>query len=82
MSRLEEKLIELGYERNPNLTNHYTKESRAVSNVVIFIEINNNGIADRGIVPISNIRREREIDLLYAVLKEMQKDLEVLKEYE
>ena len=79
MTKLEEKLLELGYRKNPYITDYYTKNSRAVSNVVIFISIFHNEIDDKGICPESNIREEKDIDLLYAALKEMQKDLEILK---
>lgn len=79
MTKIEEKLIELGYEQNRYISSMYTKNSRAVSNVTIVININQYGICDKSLSIGSNIRREMEIDLLYASFKEMQKDLEILK---
>lgn len=79
MTKLEEKLEELGYRKNQYITDYYTKNSRAVSNVVIFISIFHNEIDDKGISLESNIREEKDIDLLYVALKEMKKDLEELK---
>ena len=75
MNKLEEKLIELGYEKNKYLSSMYTKDSRVVSNVTIVLQLNQYGIVDKSISINSNIRQEKEIDLLYAVFKELQRDL-------
>lgn len=82
MTKLEQKLIELGYKKNPYITDYYTKNSKAFSKVVIFISTFHNEIDDKGFSPVGYIREEREIDLLYEVMKEIQKDLEELKKYE
>ena len=82
MTKLEEKLVELGYERNQCIPSLYTKHSIAVPNEVIFFSIFHTEIDDKGIIPNANIREEKDIDLLYAVMKELQKDLKILKECE
>lgn len=85
MSRLEDKLIELGYEKREvsyqNNNIYRTKYIKSVNNVA-YIEINvyeNYTYFVRNEYAISN---QSMIDKIQQAFNEMQKDLEILKECE
>ena len=75
MTKLEEKLIELGYENYI----YYWQKTTWVNNTFVVIQISKvlTGSLSRCI-----IKSQQDIDNLQLAFNEMQKDLEVLKEYE
>ena len=82
MTKLEEKLLELGYEYINH--NHYYKK-RFTKFVYSFIDLNstNTRINDYGVETPNNVyRKQEQLDNLQQAFNQLQKDLEVLKEYE
>ena len=90
MTKLEEKLIELGYERKEFLYVWFCKRITLNDlNFYIVISIKDNKITNYRVyintignqyIPI--ITDQHEIDTLQQTFNIMQKDLEVLREYE
>lgn len=85
MSKLEEKLVELGYKSYYNsLIHKHHRYYKQFSNIIgINITINNDKIT------VSNVEygsylfyKQQDIDNLQKAFDMLQKDLEVLKEYE
>lgn len=77
MTKLEQKLIELGYKQDKLIPFTYNKKFKNIPLIII----NNGGLA--GVVNISRfktITTQEEIDNLQQAFNEMQKDLEVLKQ--
>ena len=84
MTKLEEKLQELGYEQGVTLKHLYFKE---IYNTRIMLWLNksrSNITKDSGVLKNESIyvRKQQEIYNLQQAFNEMQRDLEVLKEYE
>lgn len=82
MSRLEEKLKELGYKYVESINCFGKKHSRFIS---IFIELNKDKskVNDYDVEYTTyRFKKQQQIDNLQQAFNEMQKDLEVLKEYE
>lgn len=77
MSRLEEKLIELGYESDSKYM--YCKN---LDRCYILIIIYENMIINYGVSSTDFICHNEDIDNLQLAFNEMQKDLAVLKECE
>ena len=92
MTKLEQKLIELGYLRCICVENTYFKYISEVLYIVIELEYGlNKKVASFRITNMQpnnynvwclNITNQQDIDNLQLALDVMQKDLEVLKEYE
>ena len=85
MSKLEEKLIELGYDiENTDWT--YKQATKAYMDCCIIIYFNKekygNNITFKCVKPIFSIKSQQDIDNLQQAFNVLQKDLEVLKEYE
>lgn len=78
MSKLEEKLIELGYVKDRKI-GKYTKKIRYY-NLVIIIAFKE--IADFYIDINITIDNQYEIDSLQQAFNQLKKDLEVLRKYE
>ena len=80
MTKLEEKLIELGYEYH-ELYNIWEKE---ILNHIIHIMLSDGQIHHNEVVNHQNIIviNQQQIDNLQQAFNEMQKDLEILKECE
>ena len=82
MTKLEEKLIELGYKlKFDTYYALYVKHFKGCTIVLNILKEQNNRIAcyiDK-MVPIYN---QQDIDNLQLAYNELQKDLEALKEYE
>lgn len=79
MSKLEEKLQELGYEYNKNFM-YYRKEIN--DHIRINIEVFKGQICDYRILDTKVIKTQEHIDNLQQAFNEMQKDLAILKEIE
>lgn len=77
MTKLEEKLIELGYESDSKYM--YCK---SLDRCYILIIIYENMIINYGVSSTDFICHNEDIDNLQQAYNEMHKDLEVLKEYE
>ena len=83
MSKLEEKLIELGYEKRIDIPYAYYKYAfrDGKGNFIwIHIEILDNRIIYYSVQNVTTFfRKQQEIDNLQQAFNEMQKDLEMLK---
>ena len=75
MTKLEEKLIELGYETK-NAVYRYWKKG------LIVIETSYERIADCYVCTTRLIRTQEDIEKYQQAFNQLQKDLEVLKEYD
>ena len=79
MTKLEEKLIELGY--NETYHNYYRKKYFRF--VFITLELKNDKIFFKSVSDLNNcFTTQQDIDILQKAFDIMQKDLEVLREYE
>lgn len=85
MTKLEEKLIELGYEKREvfyqNNDIYRTKYIKSVNNVS-YIEINVYENYTCSVINEYSITDQSIIDKIQQSFNTMQKDLEVLKQYE
>ena len=85
MTKLEEKLIELGYEKREvfyqNNDIYRTKYIKSVNNVS-YIEINVYEKYTYSVINEYAITDQSQIDKIQQAFNEMQKDLEILKECE
>lgn len=84
MTKLEEKLIELGYKQDLTLKHLYFKN---INNTRILLWLNKsrtNITKDSGVLKNESIyvREQQDIDNLQQAVDTMEKDLEILKEYE
>ena len=84
MTKLEQKLVELGYEQGVTLKTLYFKK---IYNARIMLWLNkrcSNITKDSGVLKNGSIyvRKQQDIDILQQAFNEMQKDLEELKKYE
>lgn len=82
MTKLEEKLIELGYEYVESINCFGKKHSRFIS---IFIELNKDKskVNDYDVeYNICRFKKQQQIDNLQQAFDVMQQDLEELKKYE
>ena len=84
MTKLEKKLQELGYEQNEFTLNYWGKEMENDCRFKKIIYLNNQFTEIKGhkVTPYCAFRTQQDIDDLQQAFKEMQRDLEVLKEYE
>lgn len=83
MTKLEEKLLELGYAiENTDWT--YKQAIKEYMNCSINIQFNKekygNNITFKCVKPIFSIKSQQDIDNLQQAFNQLQKDLEVLKE--
>lgn len=84
MTKLEEKLIELGYEYRDYI---FLKERNYIKwigkhNININVEIKNKKKIKSNYIVSSIILTQQDIDNLQQAFNELQKDLEELKKYE
>ena len=82
MTELEKKLIELGYEQFPYIKTYFEKEFHCALHKVIFLNDQFTKVESHKISPYGAFRTQQDIDDLQQAFNELQKDLEVLKEYE
>ena len=86
MTKLEEKLIELGYKRRIDIPYGYYKYAFRDGKgnfILIHIEILDNRIIYYSVQNITTLfRKQSEINNLQQAFNEMQKDLEVLRNVE
>ena len=82
MTKLEKKLIELGYEKYHKYA--YKKDFGLKFSIWIVLKANNLNILNNwvSVGAFYPIRTQQDIDDLQQAFNVMQKDLEVLKEYE
>ena len=80
MTKLEEKLLELGYERVRLQFSNISIYNKIGKHALFVIKILENEIFDYHLH--KNIHNQNDIDNLQQAFNEMQKDLEVLKDYE
>ena len=80
MTKLEEKLIELGYELNGEYYNYNVYRKRISAND-LFVEVFHNLSLDY-CIDVGYVYSQQDIDNLQKAFNEMQKDLEELKNYE
>lgn len=79
MNKLEQKLIELGYELYDEILNVYIKKVYVSHYIAIFVnDIENSRVWTKK----QQYYNEKDIDTLTQALKQMQKDLEELRKYE
>ena len=78
MTKLEEKLIQLGYENIKN--NRWVKEYDGNKNIFINTNENHNEIKEYYIHFYSFLECQQDIDNLQQAFNQLQKDLEVLKD--
>ena len=80
MTKLEQKLEELGYKKDKLIHFSYYKRYKYCTAIII----NNGGLT--GVLDfrykLSSISTQQELDNLQQAFNEMQKDLEELKKYE
>ena len=79
MTKLEQKLIELGYE---NIKDYYTKSFGFSFNIYITFNTNNKPIGWVKEMPLYMFTEQQDINNLQQAFNIMQKDLEILKECE
>ena len=83
MTKLEEKLIQLGYEKiSHNYMTRLTRYKKEFAFSYINFHIRDNEIVMYGVSPTCDYQTQYEIDDLQEALDQLQKDLEELKEYE
>lgn len=82
MTKLEQKLLELGYEQLPYLKTYFVKEFNCVMHKVIFLNDQLTEVKGHKISPYGAFRTQQDIDNLQLAFNELQKDLEELKKYE
>ena len=81
MTKLEQKLIELGYEQFEFNQYEYNKEIEKYNCSLAIIVIDDK-IESFHMFRIISIKSQQDIDNLQLAYNELQKDLEALKEYE
>ena len=83
MTKLEEKLIELGYVKEKGLTRCWTKEI-GNANIDIWFEQDHSTLSKKycgvQIKGLNNITKQTDLDNLQQAYNQLQKDLEVLKD--
>ena len=80
MTKLEEKLLQLGYRGwfiERDRASYYTK---VIDEVEIAISIANNKVGYCDVAPRRNIFKQSQIDNIQQAFNQLQKDLEVLKD--
>lgn len=86
MTKLEEKLIELGYDEQPKYNSKqiiilYLKDM--FYGLAIYYNLVTNKIVDNVVLTNGKcVRTQQDIDYLQLAFNLMQKDLEILKQYE
>ena len=82
MKKLEQKLIQLGYEQIDILKNHYVK--RFCIGILIHIAFDRNNKYSGYVkeLPLYMFDSQSQIDNLQQAFNQLQSDLEVLKEYD
>lgn len=80
MPRLEEKLIELGYEKiSHNYMTRLTRYKKDFAFSYINFHIRDNEIVMYGVSPTCDYQTQYEVDDLQQAYNQLQNDLEVLK---
>ena len=86
MTKLEEKLIELGYELDDwlswSFTNVVYSKKYERHNIVIYVNKETITIKCHRIIPIAFYNEQQDINDLQQAFNQLQQDLEVLNEYE
>lgn len=86
MTKLEEKLIKLGYvydhERSYEYEIFFWKPYFEFVHIKINIERGENHINFAGVESVGIIQEQQDIDNLQQAFNQLQQDLEVLREYE
>lgn len=83
MTKLEEKLTDLGYEKiSHNYMTRLTRYKKEFAFSYINFHIRDNEIVMYGVCPTCDYQTQYEVDDLQEALDQLQKDLEVLKKYE
>lgn len=80
MTKLEQKLIELGYELNGEY-NYYNVYRKRISSNDLFVEVYHNLSLDY-CIDVGYVYSQQDINDLQQAFNVMQKDLEILKECE
>ena len=80
MTKLEEKLIELGYEKHPDNPELYYKPIHNYIDIHIYVK--KNEITNYGVNRTFLITYVKEANFIIEALRIMRNDLEVLKKYE
>lgn len=81
MTKLEQKLVELGYEESV-LVEHSFKRKLFIDSMIIFVLNDNETRIEECKIMAISIKTQQDIDNLQQAFNEMQKDLEELKKYE
>ena len=82
MTKLEQKLVELGYEQNGVHKHLYLKDI-GKARILLWLNLSHTNITkDSGVLNHKSIyvRSQQEIDTLQIAFKEFEKDLEELKQ--
>lgn len=79
MTKLEQKLLELGYAQFANIKTYFQKEFNCALSKVIVLNDQLTEVKGHKISLYGVIRTQQDIDNLQQAFNEMQKDLEELK---
>lgn len=84
MTKLEQKLVDLGYYRNKNIKTKYHKDFKSDPFIYITIELNINSteILDYWVRNDNNFRISYDFNITKELFNEMESDVEILKEVE
>lgn len=82
MTKLEEKLKELGYRKLKTIHNDFGKEFNDYINKYIYCDLYSEKINDFEVKPFADINDQSILNDLQQAFDEMQKDLEELRKYE
>lgn len=82
MNKLEQKLIELGYEQYADTRLYSKKISETDNEIIIVLTYERNEIDIYKVFCPSSFSKQQQIDYLQQAFNVMQKDLEVLKNVE
>ena len=80
MTKLEQKLQELGYEQQKLYKQLFEKEFNCALHKTIFLNDQLTKVKGHKISPYGAFRTQQDIDNLQQAFNEMQRDLEILKE--
>lgn len=83
MTKLEKKLIELGYKPSRYINYRYAKTVNEYGLELVFLLKDNNGDIDKHYLSLSyTLTNKQDIDNIQQAFNQLQQDLKELKEYE
>lgn len=86
MTKLEQKLIELGYELNDWLSWSFTNVAYSKKyerhKIVIYVDKNTQSYKGQRVLPLTYYNNQQDIDNLQQAFNQLKKDLKELKQVE